>query len=60
MTGLIHFVDPVTHELRIEVKDGEFEWVAFDSVVGVKVVNEYQQKNIRFSTGYNKGFGLFL
>ncbi|MGG3469091.1 YolD-like family protein [Neobacillus pocheonensis] len=38
MTGRIHFVDPVTHELRIEVKDGEFERVAFDSVVGVKVV----------------------
>jgi hypothetical protein len=39
MTGRIHYVDPITHELRIEVKPGEFERVAFDSVVGVKVLN---------------------
>ncbi|MBT2659384.1 YolD-like family protein [Bacillus sp. ISL-18] len=39
MTGRIHLVDPVTHELRIEVKDGEFERVAFENVVGVKVVS---------------------
>ncbi|MGG3469657.1 YolD-like family protein [Neobacillus pocheonensis] len=39
ITGRIHFVDPLTKELRIEVSDGEFERVAFDSVVGVKVVN---------------------
>ncbi|WP_440971190.1 YolD-like family protein [Peribacillus frigoritolerans] len=37
VTGRIHYVDPVTHELRIEVKPGEFERVAFDSVVEVKV-----------------------
>lgn len=37
--GRIHYVDPMTKELRIEVKPGEFEWVAFDSVVGVKVVD---------------------
>nr|WP_308315506.1 YolD-like family protein [Bacillus halotolerans] len=39
ITGHIHYVDPITHELRIEVKPGEFERVAFDSVVGVKVKN---------------------
>ncbi|MEY2191102.1 YolD-like family protein [Neobacillus sp. BF23-41] len=39
MTGHIHHVDPITHQLRIEIKDGEFERVAFDSVVGVKVVD---------------------
>ncbi|MCM3724596.1 YolD-like family protein [Neobacillus cucumis] len=39
MTGRIHFVDPLTHELRIEVKEGEFERVNFDCVVGVKVVS---------------------
>ena len=39
INGHIHHVDPITHELRIEVKPGEFERVAFDSVVGVKVSN---------------------
>lgn len=38
-TGHIHYVDPITHELRFEVKPGEFERVAFDRVVGVKVKN---------------------
>ncbi|MGG3693902.1 YolD-like family protein [Heyndrickxia ginsengihumi] len=37
--GRVHYVDPITHELRIEVKPGEFERVAFESVVGVKVLN---------------------
>lgn len=37
--GRVHSVDPITHELRIEVKPGEFERVVFDSVVGVKVVD---------------------
>lgn len=36
--GRVHYVDPMTKELRIEVKPGEFERVAFDIVVGVKVV----------------------
>ena len=39
MTGRVHYVDPITYELRIEVKPGEFERVAFESVVGVKVLN---------------------
>ncbi|USK36167.1 YolD-like family protein [Bacillus sp. F19] len=39
MTGRVHYVDPITRELRIEVKDGEFERVGFESVVGVKVIN---------------------
>lgn len=39
IAGRVHYVDPIAHELRIEVKPGEFERVAFDSVVGVKVVN---------------------
>ena len=37
--GRVHYVDPITHELCIEVKPGEFERVLFDSVVGVKVVD---------------------
>ncbi|MGF6947889.1 hypothetical protein QF028_000382 [Neobacillus sp. B4I6] len=39
ITGRVHYVDPITHELRIEVKPGEFKRVAFDSVVAVKVLN---------------------
>jgi hypothetical protein len=37
--GRVHYVEPITHELRIEVEPGEFKRVAFDSVVGVKVLN---------------------
>ncbi|WP_042461742.1 YolD-like family protein [Neobacillus dielmonensis] len=39
ISGRVHYVDPITHELRIEVKPCEFERVAFDSIVGVKVLN---------------------
>ncbi|MCM2535212.1 YolD-like family protein [Neobacillus pocheonensis] len=39
VTGHVHYVDPITHQLRIEVKHGEFERVAFEDVVGVKVVD---------------------
>ncbi|WP_066400285.1 YolD-like family protein [Neobacillus mesonae] len=39
ITGCVHYVDPITNELRIEVEPGKFEKVAFDNVVGVKVVN---------------------
>lgn len=38
MTGRVHHINPITHELRIEIKDGEFERVGFESVVGVKVM----------------------
>jgi hypothetical protein len=39
LTGHVHYVDPITHQLRIEVKPGEFERVAFEDVVGVVVVD---------------------
>ncbi|SDN62592.1 YolD-like family protein [Bacillus sp. OK048] len=39
ITGLVHYADPITHELRLKLKHGEFERVAFESVVGVKVLN---------------------
>ena len=39
ITGRVHYVDPITDELRIVLKSGEFERVAFDSVIGVKVLN---------------------
>ena len=39
ITGHVHYVDPIKHEMWIEVKMGEFERVTFESVVGVKVLN---------------------
>jgi hypothetical protein len=38
ITGLVHYVDPITLQLRIEVKFGEFERVNFEDVAGVNVV----------------------
>lgn len=34
--GRIHYVDPITRQLRVEVRPGEFERIAFEDVVGVK------------------------
>ncbi|SMQ80669.1 YolD-like protein [Bacillus sp. OV166] len=39
VTVRIHYVDPITHRLRVEVKPGEFERIAFEDVVGVTVVD---------------------
>ena len=38
ITGRIHYVDPITHQLRIELESGEFQRVSFEDVVGVTVV----------------------
>lgn len=38
LTSRVHYVVPITHQLHIEVKSGEFERVAFDDVVGVTVI----------------------
>jgi hypothetical protein len=39
ITGRIHFVDPITKQLRIEVRTGKFERVAFEDVVEMVVVD---------------------
>ncbi|MCM2531478.1 YolD-like family protein [Neobacillus pocheonensis] len=39
VTGKIHYVDPITHQLRIEVKPGEFDRINFEDVVGVGVID---------------------
>jgi hypothetical protein len=39
ITGRIHFVDPISHELRIESKSGEFYRIAFEDVIGVAIVD---------------------
>jgi hypothetical protein len=38
ITGRIHYVDPITCQLRIEVKSNDFERIALEDVVGVMVV----------------------
>ncbi|TWE08765.1 YolD-like protein [Neobacillus bataviensis] len=38
-TCRIHYVDPITKHLRIEVKPGGFERISFEGVVGVIVVD---------------------
>jgi hypothetical protein len=39
MTGHVQRIDPITHELRLEVKPGEYERIAFEDVCGVTVVD---------------------
>lgn len=38
ITGRIHYVDSITHQLHIEVKSSKFERIAFDDMIGVIVV----------------------
>jgi hypothetical protein len=38
ITGRIHYVDPITLQLRIELESGEFQRIAFEDVVRVCVV----------------------
>jgi YolD-like protein len=38
ITARIHYVDPITHQLHIEVKSSKFERIAFDDVTGVIVI----------------------
>jgi len=38
ITGRIHYVDPITKQLRIEVNPGGFERISFEDIVGVIVV----------------------
>ena len=37
--GHIHRIDPVTHQLRVKLKSGEYERIAFEDVCGVTVVD---------------------
>jgi hypothetical protein len=39
ITGRIHRVDPITHQLRVEVKPGEFEQIQFENVTVIIVVD---------------------
>jgi hypothetical protein len=37
--GHVHYVDSITHQLRVEVMPGEFERIAFESIIKVIVVD---------------------
>jgi hypothetical protein len=39
ITGRIHYVDQVTHQLRVELDQGEFQRIDFEDVVNVSVVD---------------------
>ncbi|MGZ4159323.1 MAG: YolD-like family protein [Neobacillus sp.] len=39
ITGHIHYVDPITHQLRMEGRPGEFDRIHFEDVVGVVVLD---------------------
>ncbi|MBT2736590.1 YolD-like family protein [Bacillus sp. ISL-7] len=39
ITGRIHYVDQITKQLRVKVKSGDFERIAFEDVVGVVVIS---------------------
>ena len=35
--GFVHHVDPILHEVHIEIKPGEFERIKFEDIMGVNV-----------------------
>jgi hypothetical protein len=39
ITGRIHYIDPISYHLRIELSGGEFRQIDFRNVVGVSVVD---------------------
>ncbi|MFP5111591.1 YolD-like family protein [Bacillaceae bacterium C204] len=39
LKGRVHNVDSITHQLRVEVKPGEIERIAFNDVIGVYVID---------------------
>ena len=39
ITGRIHYVDPISYQLRIELLGGEFQQIDFEDVIGVSVID---------------------
>ena len=39
ITGRIHYVDPLSYQLRMELQGGELERIDFECVIGVSVVD---------------------
>lgn len=40
IVGKVHYVDPLTKQLRLEVKEGEFEYVKFEDIINVLAFEE--------------------
>ncbi|WP_378585107.1 YolD-like family protein [Neobacillus sp. GCM10023253] len=38
-SGHVHYVDSITHQLRIEVQPGKFERIEFGNVIGLAVID---------------------
>jgi hypothetical protein len=39
LIGRIHYVDPISHQLRIELLEGEFRQIDFENVIEVSVMD---------------------
>lgn len=39
LTGRIHYVDTISHQLQIELLGGEFQHIDFENVIGVSVID---------------------
>lgn len=39
INGRIHYVDPISNHLRIELQGGKFQLIEFEDVIGVSVVD---------------------
>jgi len=39
ITGRIHYVDPISYQLRIKLLGGEFQQIDFEDVIGVSVID---------------------
>jgi hypothetical protein len=39
INGMVHFIDPLTKELRIEIKPGEYERVKFEVIINIVVMD---------------------
>ncbi|WP_423800773.1 YolD-like family protein [Neobacillus sp. SAB-20_R2A] len=39
ISGHVHYVDTITHQIRIELQSGKFERIEFRNVIGVTVVD---------------------
>ena len=39
VVGNVHHVDPISHEINIEIKPGEFERITLEDIIGVTVID---------------------
>jgi hypothetical protein len=39
LKGMVHYIDPLTQELRIEIKPGEYERIKFEEIINIVVMD---------------------